>query len=485
MMHRRQFLVGAAALAAAPVAFADDAVSAAALAGDLAILHRAYETLHPGLYRYNTPSQMAAAFEALGRAWDRDQTIGEAYLSLSRFLAGVRCGHSYANFYNQKKAVAANLFGGRDKLPFHFRWLDRRMIVTDPKGVAGLARGDEIRRINGRASSVILRELMLYTRADGHNDAKRIAQLAVEGLDDYETFDVFHALAYPRRADGFDLEVAYTGKATTRIAVPAIDLVQRRAQHAAPADPNAPKFSLAFGAGGEAVLAMRSWALYDSKWDWKGFLDDAFRQIADRKSAALIVDLRGNEGGLDCGDEIIARCIDRDLARTAYERRVRYQKTPADLNPYLDTWDKSFKDWGEDAVKIDDRFYRLLDADGESRAPIRPKGPRISGKLIVLVDAVNSSATFQFANLVQSNQLGVLVGAPTGGNRRGINGGAFFFLRMPGSGLEADLPLIGTFPLTPQPDTGLQPDRRIAVSREDIAVGRDAVMQAAIGLAHA
>jgi hypothetical protein len=409
--------------------------------------------------------------------------MGEAYLSLSRFLAGVRCGHSYANFYNQKKAVAASLFAGRDKLPFHFRWLDRRMIVTDPRGLAGLARGDEICRINGRASGAIVQELMAYTRADGHNDAKRIAQLAVEGLEDYETFDVFHALAYPQRPEGFELEVARAGKAAKRMAAPAIDLAGRRAQHKEPADPNAPTFSLAFGARGEAILAMRSWALYDSKWDWKGFLDDAFRQIADRRSDALIVDVRGNEGGLDCGDEIIAHCIDRDLSRAGYERRVRYQKTPADLDPFLDTWDLSFRDWGRDAVKLDDRFYRLLESNSESRAPIRPKGPRFHGKLLVLVDAVNSSATFQFANLVQSNGLGVLVGAPTGGNRRGINGGAFFFLRLPGSGLEADLPLIGTFPLTPQPDAGLQPDRRIVVSREDVAAGRDRVMLAAIGLA--
>ena len=47
--------------------------------------------------------------------------------------------------------------------------------------------------------------------------------------------------------------------------------------------------------------------------------------------------------------------------------------------------------------------------------------------MVVLVNAANSSATFQFAKLVKDNQLGTLVGQPTGGNQRGINGGAFFF----------------------------------------------------------
>ena len=65
----------------------------------------------------------------------------------------------------------------------------------------------------------------------------------------------------------------------------------------------------------------------------------------------------------------------------------------------------------------------------------------------MLIDAQNSSATFQFANFIQTNRPGRLIGQPTGGNRRGINGGAFFFLRLPASGLEADVPLMDVSPM--------------------------------------
>ncbi|MBC7805157.1 MAG: hypothetical protein H7145_03305 [Akkermansiaceae bacterium] len=47
------------------------------------------------------------------------------------------------------------------------------------------------------------------------------------------------------------------------------------------------------------------------------------------------------------------------------------------------------------------------------------------GHLYVLVDSSNSSATFQFAKVIKQNNLGTLVGQPTGGNQRGINGGHF------------------------------------------------------------
>ncbi len=89
---------------------------------------------------------------------------------------------------------------------------------------------------------------------------------------------------------------------------------------------------------------------------------------------------------------------------------------------------------------------------------IAPAAPIFTGRLWVLVGAANSSATFEFAQTVRQNGLGKLVGQSTGGNQQGINGGAFFFLRLPNSGIELDLPLIGQFPAEAKPDAGLEPD---------------------------
>jgi hypothetical protein len=158
---------------------------------------------------------------------------------------------------------------------------------------------------------------------------------------------------------------------------------------------------------------------------------------------------------------------------------TRYRSTPPALRPYLATWDRSFHDWGEAAQPAGDGFYRLeregLDAEGTR---IAPAPPRYRGRLYVLVSAVNSSATFDFARAVRRAGAGTLVGQATGGNLRGINGGAFFFLNLPNSRLEIDLPLIGQFPAQPQPDAGLQPDIRVPPSAAAIAAGRDAELEA-------
>jgi hypothetical protein len=94
----------------------------------------------------------------------------------------------------------------------------------------------------------------------------------------------------------------------------------------------------------------------------------------------------------------------------------------------------------------------------------------------VLTDAACSSATFQFAQVIRDTGIATLAGTATGGNRRGINGGAFFFLRLPACGLEVDLPLIGRFPATPQPDAGIEPDVTVPMTAADIAAGRDPVL---------
>lgn len=477
MWSRRAVLAGAAASALAPYAWSE---TLGDVSGDIAILRDAYENLHPGLYRYATPRDMGARFDALARAWSRPQTRAEAYLSLARFLAAIRCGHTYANFYNQSDAVQAALFDAQRLLPFQFAWIGGRMVVlanqsSDPR----LERGAEVLSVDGRATPRILRALMPYARADGGNDAKRRALLEVRGFDRYETFDIFYGLTH-RPGASVRLRVRPPGSSRAETFETAtIDLATRRTLLRAEENGDGAAWTLAYPRARTALLTMPTWALYNSEWDWRAFLDRSFAEIEARGVTKLIVDIRGNEGGNDCGDPIAARLIDAPIAREGYARRTRYRQTPPRLNPYLDTWDRSFRDWGDDAIARDDGFYDLR---GETEVnQIAPRGPRFRGEVDVLIDSQNSSATFQFASCIQRNRLGRLIGQPTGGNQRGINGGAFFFLRLPASGLEADLPLIGRFPLTPRPDAGLDPDVRIALAREDVAAGRDAALEFALG----
>lgn len=472
-------------LAAVPVADSSPLIPAQQLQADLSILRRAYEELHPGLYRYNSKAQMDASFEALEAELSRDLTLRQAYVALSVFLAKVKCGHTYANFYNQPEPVVAALFKGRDKVPFYFRWIDRKMIVTrNFSEDASLVAGTEVVAINGVPAGTVLDRLLTIARADGSNDAKRVSYLQVLGENEYEAFDVYFPMFFPSAESRFELQVKepFTGKAKT-LSVQALTYEQRLAAMKADTEKRGAGaqegWSFEFLDKSTAYLRMPTWALYDSKWDWKQFLASAFDQLAQNKTAHLIIDLRGNEGGMDVGDVILSRLIKQDLRVGEFKQLVRSRKVPDDLKPYLDTWDRSFFDWGAAASDFRDGFYRLRRNGEPEGGDVIKASPRpFEGRTFVLVDASNSSATFQFAQTVQQNKLATLVGQPTGGNRRGINGGAFFFLRLPNSKIEVDLPLIGYFPEGEPADAGLQPDILVEPKVEDVARGIDPELSA-------
>ncbi len=482
---RRMALLGIVGAASASMGLGRSAYAAepSGFAADIDLLQSIYETLHPGLYRYQTPAEFAARCAAVKAEAGSAADLPTQYRALSRLLAQVKCGHTYANFFNQTKAVSKVILEPANKLPFHFVWIGDRMVVQDnPLGIDGLARGDEILSIDGVSVAAIQATLLPYIRADGSNDDKRRVLLDVIGTDKFESFDVYYPLAFPKTDPRFALErrEARTGLVRTLKVAP-IDQAARQAMAPKASDPSTPDYwSLTWPKADVAVLTMPGWAMFNVKWDWRARIAALMEEVSSKGARGLVIDLRDNEGGNDCGNEIIARLIDQDLPLFADgERRVRFRSTPKDLNPYLDTWDRSFEHLGEGADDLNDGFYRLK-ADDDEVKRITPKGPRFRGKVIVLSGPQNSSATFQFIALMRRSGLARIYGGPTGGNQRGINGGSFFFVRLPNTGLEADLPLVGFFPNAPKPDAGLLPDVRIDRTVEDVASGYDRVLAQAV-----
>jgi hypothetical protein len=460
----------------------------AGLVADIDLLERVYTRLHPGLYRYATPALTAKRLQALRTELASGATRAEAFIAFSRFAATVRCGHTQANFYNQSKEVQQALFeSGNGRLPFHFRWLSGRMVVVrngsdEPRLVAGT----EVLSIDGVAVRTILQRLLPLARADGSNDGKRIAQMQVLGEDRYEAFDVYLPLLFPRFGERFDLRVRVPGtRAVQRMTVRGLSDAERQAMRISPErDPDAAAWTLQPLRPGIALLRMPDWALYDSRWDWRTDLQQTFAALVRDATGTLIIDLRGNEGGVGVGDELLAHLTQRPLTLTHYRQRVRYRSLPDAFRPYLTTWDASFRDWGDRAVPFDEDYFNLTRwQPADVPETLAPKPPYFSGQVLVLVDAANSSATFEFAQRIKSSGLGTLIGQTTGGNLRGINGSAFFFLRLPNSGIELDLPLVAQFPAEDMPDAGVEPDLAVENTAQDIASGRDAVLAAAI--AHA
>lgn len=492
---RRAFVlfVLSAQLLAAPALAQKEAAPAPVLTAqglreDARVLRRALEGLHPGLHRYHTRAQRERHFAELERRLPRARTLPEAYLTLATFLSQLRCAHTFPNPVNQTDAVAEAVFRQTPRVPFYFRWLDGRMVVTrDVSAEQSFPVGTEVLAINGVSTRALLERLLPVSRTDGGNEAKRVANLEVRPDVRWQAFDVYFPLVQAPPAGAWSFRVRLPGgKSVTRQAAPAtaaqrLGLYEalRRGQKEA----TEPPWTLSFPEATTAVLRMTTWVTFNDSWDWKAFLQRTFESLEAKGVTGLVVDLRGNEGGSAVGDVLLAHLSGRELPRDAFARFTRYRALPdPSLRPYLETWDRSFDDWGERAVPAEERqgFFRLTRSKDEAALEvIRPVAPRFGGRVAVLVGPENSSATFLFALALRRHGLGTLVGRPTGGNQRGINGGAFYFLRLPHSGIEVDLPLIGYYPPEARPDAGLTPDVAVQPTAADLGAGRDVELEAA------
>jgi hypothetical protein len=338
--------------------------------------------------------------------------------------------------------------------------------------------GTEILEVNEIPSRRLLAMMMPLARADGSNDPKRVAQLGIGPRERYSAFDTYRTVLTDAGGDRIRLRLRSVAGQESILDVPGASEVELAAGRA-PGDATL-GWRFEIDGGGIGRLRMPSWVTYNSQWNWQAFLDECVDRLISERARGLVLDLRANEGGSDCGWHLLERILAREVSLPRFERRVRYRELPTELNGPLDTWDDSFRNWGAAAKDQDaDGFFRLERADADTDV-LKPRGRRFTGAMTVLVDASCSSATFQFANAVRSTGVARLIGETTGGNRRGINGGAYFFVRLPGTGLEVDLPIIGYFPDRPQPDAGVVPHVAIAVTQADLAAGVDRQMEVAL-----
>lgn len=423
---------------------------------DVAVLRDALQTVHPGLHRYQTPAQFDEGLAQLEQQFIASRDLGEAYVALARFLSRIECGHTFPNPANQKGAVAEAVFRNTPRVPFYFHWRDGRMIVTrDASRSGAFPAGTAITEINGVPTSTILERLIPLSRADGANRAKRIANLEVLPENRWDAFDVYFPLVFPPPAkEKWAFETG--GRVVEEPPVTDAErLAVRDSLLQVGKESNAPPWTLVID-GAKATLGMKTWVTYNDNWDWEGWIRNAFVQLQEKKVQRLIIDLQGNEGGSSVGDVILAHLIRKPVERDLFRRFVRYRSLPERLRAPLTTWDRSFDEWKDAKPSASRPGFFEIPTPGEKL--IQPRTPHFAGKVEVLIGPENSSATFEFALAMKRYKLGKLIGQPTGGNQRGINGGAFYFVRLPHSQLELDLPIIGFYADGDRPNSGIAPD---------------------------
>jgi Peptidase family S41 len=467
---------------AATVTTAQTMIAAKDLQADFAIVRQSYETLHPGLYKYADKASIDGYFEACKKALDHDQTLQEAYLNFTKLTAKFKCGHSYTNFFNQEKSLKQELFEQKNALPVHFRLIDDRMLVTksaDPKLVEGV----EIKTINGTPVKQVIETLLPLVRADGSNDGKRRKLLELSGLF-FEYFDIFYPMFFPVKSVSFDLEVYdFKAKKEDKITVSAINHQERDTKIKE-------KYKEAERVAAElkwldnetALMNLNTFSTYDNKFNFDKFYLNAMKEYQQKGGKNLIIDIRKNEGGDgEVAKKLMRYLINKPLSITDEQDSWAFLSIDKTLIPYVDnkSWASGWLNKNASGFdKMPSGQYRLKGAGKPDT--LKPNDLRIATNVYLLTNANNSSATFVFAQMLKEQKLATLVGQTTGGNQKGITAGALFFMLLPNSKIEVDVPLIGmNYNLAKtRPDAGIAPDVYVNPSIEDVVNGVDTEMEA-------
>ena len=446
--------------------------SPAQLKEDFEVLKKALVTLHPGVYRYNTRENLEREFAAVEAKLNQPLSENDAFLLFAQLTEKIKCGHTYLNPYNQNSIVRERIFNGKTYLPFYFRIVDGKIIITENASPNPLSIGSEITGINGIPAKEIIAKLLTVTRGDGNSTLEhRINSLELTRFEAerYALFDMYFPLFFPLKDEKFAIEaIDFASKKRAMFQVAAVTKAQRNEEMAkrygkSPSYDDGWKFEIRDNSTAYLKMANSiTWRLKTVKF--KEFLAAAFAELRAKSIKNLIIDVRGNGGGdMDPGFEISRYLAAKKLPSYAESRRlVRNVTANPDIAKFVTTYDDAIMNGVKNGVPREQ--YRKFDANyveitgREDYSEVEPYENRFIGRTFIISDSSNASATFQFLDYVQQNRLATIVGQTTGGNKQGINGGNYLFLSLPNSKAEIDIPLYFQSPKTSHRDQSVVPE---------------------------
>ncbi|MFC1475377.1 S41 family peptidase [Candidatus Zixiibacteriota bacterium] len=353
-----------------------DRFSAQQLQEDFGRLQTQITSRHAGYF--TNRGALARAFDRQAALLKDSMTLIEFYRLIAPVLAQTKCGHTRLSL---PESAERRLAEKGNFLPLEIRVLDDSLfILKSYVETPFIAPGSAVLSINGEPADEIINRLKQRLPADGDNETYKyytmnndFAALYLLFIDDPLEFAVSYLAPGAEQENTMRLP-AKSGKTIRQFAVEH-DLV----------DENPPLITHSFSPDGRyAVLRIRFFDFYDNLDDFVQAIDDFFAELSARKTEALILDLRGNDGG--------------DPYSSAY------------LLTYL--IGKPYRYFAERSA------YSYEDLKGLQHIPDNP----FNGELYVLVDGGCYSTTGHFCSLLKYHQVGVFIGEETGGSYA-CNGG--------------------------------------------------------------
>jgi C-terminal processing protease CtpA/Prc len=450
-------------------------LQADALQADFAVLRNALEEAHGALYRWVSKPDLDRRFDTYRARLTQPMTRVEFFGFLNEVMGPIGDGH---NRLEPDDSTAA-AFNRALVLPMRVFVESNRLVITedDIKGDTTLVPGTEITRINGHTAAEITAAIFPRMSRDGFIETGRRSRLSGNFVMSYMTlFDQSSQFTIEgRRANGQTVRVTAQGiKGSDRVRVtnPVNAAFRDSVRDFDPARENV---SLRFV--GNDVPLLRIHGFGGDRFNAE--VDSVMAIVRDTKAGAMILDLRGNGGGVDMyGARLVSRFADKPFR---YFDHIRLST----IKPSFAAWKAStFDDVRNGTTPDTGRTFLVTPKLHPGVAEQQPAENPFLGKLIVLIDGGTFSTSADVTALLRSMDRATFIGEETGGAYAGNTSGLNADVRLPNSGFRLRVQMYGYVNAVrpAEKGRGTLPDVPIELRVDDILRGRDLVLERALAV---
>ena len=460
-----------------------EALPPAETQADFDLMRKALEEAHSGLYRYSPKAEMDRMFDAERAKLNRPLTKAEFMAVLIETLAQIRCGHTglTPDEEMQKELAGTRMF------PLRIMVEGRRLIVqsNDTPDDRTIRPGMEIIEINGRKPADILNRILPKLAADGDIETGKRMRLQRSFGQNYWLF-VEKTEDFTVRAR----DAAGTTVTSKLLGVEDSDRKKNLTHNPMNADLQASigKFEW-WSSENLAVRFLKDPDIAEIRIGGFGgskypqWMEDTFRTLREKRTRALIIDLRGNGGGADMyGAMLVSYLTDKPFR---YFDHIDVKT----INPSF----KEHSDWRgnegrlREGMTVNPAGGFLVTAKLHPGVAEQPPGKYpFLGKVFVLIDGATFSTAADFCAVAHHLKRATFIGEETGGAYYGNNSGMQTIVTLPNSKMRVRVPMYEYWNAVPGYDgkrRGTRPDHVVETKVANLLRGVDEQLEFALKLA--
>ena len=460
-----------------PPVKAESRLRVPALLEDFDVLRRALDEAHGGFDRFSTRTEFHQRLDRHRARLDRRMSVLGFAGVLAEAIAELRDGHSRLEL----DSLTAARLSSAQVLPIRVAIEGTRLVVRSNDSPADtlLRPGMEIGRINERPAAQIISSLLPKVSGDGFIETGRRARLA-------SGFATLYWL-YIDQDDRFTIEAQDDGGRAVTVTLPGIRERDRRSiinPVNAQLTANAARLDGPLGNVAVEFLADTAIArLRIRAFDGQRFppaLDSAFQLVRERRIEKLILDLRGNGGGVDeYGALLVGYFMERPFR---YFDHIRVRT----IAPTFATWpERTFAAMRAGTVPDPEGGYLVTPELHPGVGEQRPAAIPFRGRVVVLIDGGTFSTAADVAAHLRSGGRAAFVGEETAGTYEGNTSGLNALIVLPNSGLRLKVMMYGYWNAVAKPAVrarGTLADHQLTKRIADVLRGIDPPLEHAVSL---